>query len=362
MTRTSIFLILFGLLIYSCSNPKTADNTSDKIGFTNNKTDLDKLNEILTSHDDVSQKIIIPSDKSTIVTGQRGTKIFINPKDLETQDGQSFGKNIEVELKELTNTGELLRANAQTISNDSILVSGGAYYIAITSNGEQLRLKNGMSLKVQFPKLSNNEMTLFYGQRDNLGRMNWQKSNKKFEQNVESARAKLGIALMPQPTRSTRLEYSEGNFNQKEHAEEDDSTISPEVKVRNYKDRKIAQKVYDETELTKLGWINCDRFLETELKTDLYVSFSPNDSLKYANVYLIFKDINSVIQADFYSDESPQFDNLPIGYKTKLIAYTVKNEKILAYSKDLTISKGQKMNLDLREMSSTEFKKLIRNE
>ena len=356
MTKISISLILFGLLIYSCSNPKTADKTSDKISFTNNKTDLDKLNEILTSNDDVSQKVIIPSDKSTIVTGQRGTKIFINPKDLETQDGQLFGKNIELELKELTNTGELFRANAQTISNDTILISGGAYYIAITSNGEQLRLKNGMSLKVQFPKLSDNEMTLFYGQRDDLGRMNWQKSNKKFEQTGYSVRAKLGTALMPQPT---RLGYSEGNFNQ---GEEQDSTISPEVKVKNYKDRKISQKVYDEIGLTKLGWINCDRFLETELKTDLYVSFSPNDSIKYANVYLIFKDINSVIQADFYSDKSPQFDNLPIGYKTKIIAYTVKNEKIFAYSKDLTILKGQKMNLDLQEMSSTEFKKLIQNE
>ena len=359
MTKISISLILFGLLIYSCSNPKTADKTSDKISFTNNKTDLDKLNEILTSNDDVSQKVIIPSDKSTIVTGQRGTKIFINPKDLETQDGQLFGKNIELELKELTNTGELFRANAQTISNDTILISGGAYYIAITSNGEQLRLKNGMSLKVQFPKLSDNEMTLFYGQRDDLGRMNWQKSNKKFEQNVQSARAKPAMAPMPNPTRPV---YSEGKFNQGEKAEEHDSTISPEVKVKNYKDRKIAQKVYDEIGLTKLGWINCDRFLETELKTDLYVSFNPNDSLKYANVYLIFKDINSVIQADFYSDESPQFDNLPIGYKIKLVAYTVKNEKILAYSKDLTISKGQKMYLDLQEMSSTEFKKLIRNE
>ena len=325
MTRTSIFLILFGLLIYSCSSPKTADNTSDKISFTNNKTEIDKLNEILTRYDDVSQKIIIPSDKSTIVTGQKGTKIFINPNDLITQNGKPLEKNIEVELKELTNTYELLRINAQTVSNDSILISGGAYYIAITSNGEQLRLKIGMSLKVQFPKLSDNEMTLFYGQRDDLGRMNWQKSNKKFEQTVYSARAKSGTALMPQPP---RLGYSEGNFNQ---GEEQDSTISPEVKVKNYKDRKISQKVYDEIGLTKLGWINCDRFLETELKTDLYVSFSPNDSVKYANVYLIFKDINSVIQADFYSDKSPQFDNLPIGYKTKIIAYTVKNEKIFAY-------------------------------
>ncbi len=98
-----------------------------------------------------------------------------------------------------------------------------------------------------------------------------------------------------------------------------------------------------------------------EDKTELYVNFNEQDNIKNANVYLVFKDINSVIQAYNDSDKSLQFENLPIGYKTRLIAYTIKNEKVFAYSTDLTIAKRQKMNLDLKEITEQDFKKLISN-
>ena len=90
----------------------------------------------------------------------------------------------------------------------------------------------------------------------------------------------------------------------------------------------------------------------------LYVNFNEQDNVINANIYLVFKDINSVIQAYYYADNLPQFENIPVGYKVRLIAYTVKNEKVFAYSTDLTIAKGQKLNLDLKEITEKDFKKL----
>jgi hypothetical protein len=52
---------------------------------------------------------------------------------------------------------------------------------------------------------------------------------------------------------------------------------------------------------------------------------------------------------------------MPTGYKARLIAYTVKDEKVFAYSTSLTITKGQKITLNLKEINDKDFKKLIRN-
>ncbi len=230
----------------------------------------------------------------------------------------------------------------------------------MTSNGEQLKLKDGKTLNVQFPKLSDKEMFLFYGQRNDIGQMNWQKAPETFKYSKPQIQANsetIDIPVESNPKRKSDIEaildYVDGG---------DTTTEEGKKQVAQWKAEAVVEKkLYDAVGLTKLGWINCDRFLETENKTDLYVNFNSKDSVKSANIYLIFKDINSVTQGYFYSDKSPQFGNLPVGYKTKLIAYTVKNEKVFAYSNDLTVTKGQKLTLDLKEITEKDFKKLLNN-
>lgn len=291
------------------------------------------------------------------MTGRKGTKISINPNDFITENGKPLGQHIEVELKELINQGQLLRTNAQTVSDGKLLVSGDAYFIGLTSNGEQLKLKNGKTLNVQFPKLSDKEMALFYGQRNELGQVNWQKATETFKTSQQPKPAKDSVVTIKKSRKSdidAIMDYVESG----------DTTTTQEereIMVKRQKEYKVSQKAYDEIGIAKLGWINCDRFLEVEEKADLYANFNPQDSIKNANVYLVFKDITSVIQAYYYSDKSLQFENMPVGYKARLIAYTVKVEKVFAYSTDLTITKGQKLTLNLNEISDKDFKKLIGN-
>ena len=109
-----------------------------------------------------------------------GTTIYINPNDLETLDGKPLTENIEIELKELTNQLELFGTNTQTVSNGKLLVSGGAYYLNMKSNGKQLKIKDGKNINIDFPKLTNEKMSLFYGQKDSLGIMNWESTKTKF--------------------------------------------------------------------------------------------------------------------------------------------------------------------------------------
>ncbi|MBK9485177.1 MAG: hypothetical protein IPO01_08150 [Chitinophagaceae bacterium] len=203
-------------------------------------------------------------------------------------------------------------------------------------------------------------MALFYGQRNDLGQMNWQKATVTFkvtkpEVNTTTTWDTSYIVWDDEKKSDIEkiMDYVDSGYNP-----------TPEEKERSIKQRKnyaVSQKVYDKIGISKLGWINCDRFLDVDNTTELYATFNPQDSVKNANVYLVFKDINSVIQAYYYSDKSPQFENIPIGYKARLIAYTVKDEKVFAYSTGLTITKGQKLTLNLKEINDKDFKKLISN-
>ena len=357
MTKTLILFISVCFLISSCNNPTTTKENIAQNNSANDKSEIVKLNDALKKYEEPSQIIKVSAEKPSVAIGRKGTKISINPNDLLTESGKPLGQNIEVELKELSNQGQLLRTNAQTVSNGKLLVSGGAYFIDMTSNGEQLKLKESKTLIVQFPKLSDKEMALFYGQRDDLGQINWQKTTEIFKSTQVPASTEAVTSTIKTKRKSeieSILDYADGT----------DTTTTPEGREKYAKwqrEAKITQKLYDEVGINRLGWINCDRFLELGNKTQLYVDFNPKDSIKSANIYLVFKDINSVIQDYFYSDKLPQFDNLPIGYKIRLIAYTIKNEKVFAYSNDLILTKEQKLTLDLKEITEKDFKKLISN-
>lgn len=87
------------------------------------------------------------------------------------------------------------------------------------------------------------------------------------------------------------------------------------------------------------------------------------DSVINANIYLVFKDINSVTQQYYFNgttkDNSVKFEGLPVGYKTKLIAYTVKDEKAYAFASDVTISKNKKLDIVFRPVTEQEFKNML---
>lgn len=354
MTKTLTFFISIFFLICSCSNPTTIKENSAQNNPANDKADIAKLNDALKKYEEPSQIFKVSADKPSVVTGRKGTKISINPNDLVTESGKPLGENIDVELKELTNQGELLRANTQTISDGKLIVSGGAYFVGLTSNSEQLKLKDGRTLSVQFPKLTEKEMALFYGQRNDLEQINWQMANETFKSKPQQSKPETDTVITVKKESKSDidaiLDYIEG----------DTTTEEGKKEVRQWKaEAKVEKQMYEAIELAKLGWINCDRFLEVENKTTLYVNFNPNDSVRNANVYIIFKDINSVAQFYYYSDQLPKFEDMPVGYKARLFAYTVKDEKVFASSTDLTISKGQNLTMDLKETSDQDFKKLI---
>jgi hypothetical protein len=350
-------LILATLGLTSCNNNQA---TSESKPTLDAKTEIKKVNDFLKQYEEPSQIFKISAEKPTKIKGKQGTTISINPTDLVTENGQPVGNNIEVELKELTNQEQLLRTNTQTTSNGQLLVSGGAYFINMTSDGQQLKLKDGKSLSVEFPKITTNEMFLFYGQRDTLGQINWQQAEQKFE-----SKPKEKVKNVVQAdTLSVRRIYFLGRCIEYES----DRPLTPEVKKEieeQMKNSALVDKVYKAVELKQFGWINIDRFYDIPNKTNLQYAFSDKDSIVSANIYLVFKDINSVMQSCYFSFRDKEFnsgfDNIPVGAKTQIIAFSIKNGKTYSYKSDLTIKANETVQLTLKETSQDQVEKLFQS-
>jgi hypothetical protein len=202
-------------------------------------------------------------------------------------------------------------------------------------------------------------MALFYGQRNTLGQINWQKAN-------ETLRAKQQIA--PQQTDVTKKTVKKKSDIDAilDYIESDDTTTTQEEReqyAKRERNFKVEQKLYEAVNIQQFGWINVDRFLEVENRTDFFVKVNTLDSIVNANIYLVFKDINSVTQQYYYNgtakDNSVKFEGLPVGYKTRLIAYTVKDEKAYAFASDVTISKNQKVDIAFKRVTEQEFKNML---
>lgn len=172
----SILMSLFFIFSY-CKNSEKQPQEAFEIPSELRSTVM-VLDDFLKNYDQPSQSFIVKGKQAQQLMGANGTLLFINSEDVETLDGKSVGATIEVELKEILSIPEFIINQLQTLSNEKLLVSDGMYYINMTSKGEQLKLKEGKTVKVQ---LSNNRindtlnaeslnnavagMALFYGRQ-----------------------------------------------------------------------------------------------------------------------------------------------------------------------------------------------------
>ena len=110
---------------------------------------------------------------------------MVDPSVLEKEDGSPLDGKINISIIELTNSNELFKGNTATVSNGQLLASGGSYFIGMECRGKKLRIKRGKTMQVDFPLLKDDEMELFYGERDSIGTMNWKKTGKVLQQEFE---------------------------------------------------------------------------------------------------------------------------------------------------------------------------------
>jgi hypothetical protein len=177
--RVYVTLVLCTVLLFSCNTKGVKSNAGNSIALISDTA-------VLQADEDFSpaqysnqfignsmQMFTAAANKISLITAKKGLKVTLDPAILEKEDGSVIDNKITVSIVEFTTSEELFKANAATISNGQLLSSGGSYFIDMKSDGQQLRIKKGKSLQVQFPVISEKEMQLFYGERDSNLNMNW---------------------------------------------------------------------------------------------------------------------------------------------------------------------------------------------
>lgn len=345
-----IILLLTCLTLYSCNNTNvqqteppaiTAPDTAGQYAAA-----IHELNRVFEPYSEPSQLFKISAHKPGEVNGKKGTILIIDPADLITESGDPLGEHIEVTLLELMNQRALLSTNTPTVSDGRLLVSGGAYYINMTSGGKTLKLKEGKKLQARFPEITGKEMLLFYGERNNYGQLNWKPEPNVFKSTPPA----------PATANAKKVFRSEVDAIMAYADQADTSPGQPRVAGKTNKE---AVTLYEAIGLDRFGWINCDRFLDVREKTTVRIHFPPADSISNARVHLVFNSINSMIQEDLRPGHPLVFEDIPVGYKVTVIAYTVQKGIVRACTETTTIAPGQELTLRPVTVSTNELKQLV---
>ncbi len=107
--------------------------------------------------------------------------------------------------------------------------------------------------------------------------------------------------------------------------------------------------------VVKLGWINCDIFLELEKTIDYFVQTPASKGTK---IKMIFKDIDGVLMADS-TDGGFVFSKVPLGKQVTIFAIKNTDGQFQTAFQEVTISDKPLQTLTFKETTLTELKQQI---
>lgn len=212
-------------------------------------------------------------NSDTVLVGDGGTKICLKKGSLNIKTGK-----VKVQLSEFYSISDMILAGLSTVSNDNLLETAGMICLNIkTEDGEKVYLED-TKCTFQTPKqaIIKEDMLLFNGAINDQDIINW----------------RLNIVAAV-PTDSVLIN-------------------------KNY----IDQSYF--FQLSSLGWINCDRFIEVEEQLDLIVDVT-NDGGSYS---LVMKSFNSIIPGFVNENNQLVFKGIPANEPISLVGIAKKGEKI----------------------------------
>ncbi len=382
-----------------------------------------------------TQRFVASPHGPSVIRAANGLEVMVNPAVLEKEDGTAVNGKITVNIIELMNSSDLFKSNAATVSNGKLLASGGSYYIGMTCDGKKLRIKKNNALQVSFPIIKNDEMELFYGERDSLQQMNWKRAGLYLQEepdellfsdvnrNVSDQFVEQGPSFAFLKGRIFRSMKEQVYYYEKKvsltelldsvnkhtvklkvdtvsywprnlptnqrldtnyltlmygprfqfllRAIKEENTPAPQERqslsrdtLSNRNELSLAAQIrnyYAPADITRLGWINCDRFYQNRnpanLPLDLPITFT-NTRIEY---FIIFKKFNGLMSGSAKVGDSAKLvlNNLPLNEPIKLIAFTKSNGLLYEASVDTWIGVDAPLPLAFKEISIGDMNKIF---
>jgi hypothetical protein len=188
MSKLTIFHCLILIIISSsCNTPQ--NNIDEKLTdpawyFASNMDELKMQLKISTD------TFSINSTRDTIITAEKGTKLFIPKNILQFENGSPIESPVTITISEYYNQQDFIQGNLSTTSKNQLIETGGMVNIVAKCQDQILTVKKGEKYGLYFPKNENvKQMQTFYGETDSLNNIQW------VEQKIEKAKPINNIVM-----------------------------------------------------------------------------------------------------------------------------------------------------------------------
>lgn len=293
---TLLLFLFFILTLISCDRETCCDDPIEENTFTPPSTqEFNLLREDALLQSFQGGPFI--ADEGVNFTSGNGAQLQIFPGCLTTTDGEIIVDEVELEFIEFYSRDEMLGPNKPTMGrlqdgNKAMLITGGAFYINITRNGERVLPVCGIQLTVPVELTGgpDEEMTLWTGVIDSNGDLTWE----------------------PNPNGET---FVQGD---------------------NYS-----------AFFQDFGWTNIDRFFnDPRPKTTIQVLVTEGYTAQNSSIYLSFDgEENGLAHLDTFNPETNMFSEhygqLSVGLEVHLIFVSAEEDLWRYGIKSITVSENQ---------------------
>ncbi|MEM7185683.1 MAG: hypothetical protein AAF466_03405 [Bacteroidota bacterium] len=375
MLRQLLLLLAIALSLLGCQN--------------DSKDDLTVLLQQFELKPETQQ---FSADSVFEFVGSKGTRIRVNPNDLMAPSGKQID-SVEVRLLELTSLSDLVRNNAQTVSNGRWLVSGGSFEITLYSEDEMLELKPNRSIDVQLPKIRDEQMNLFIGERNEQGDMNWIPDTTSFQEQryrgyvyyydilvdteknrrygiqsgyyKEIAKGDTLYQVTIDEFRTVAIERRADSVYQIQdtlyainivdesryrelNGEATDGVVLTEIDV-------AFDRFYAEISVSKLGWINIDRFYP-EITERARLELHKTDRDIAQQVFLLDPSQNTLVVLYPESDNLELYsESVPLNTPLTVLVFGHDGTDTYVFKQEVELQVDQEINIDLKKIDPEEI-------
>jgi hypothetical protein len=284
-----------------------------------------------------SQFFLIDPLKDTTIYGVEGTIVHIPARALTTK------MKVEVELKEFYKMADMMINDLSTVSNGSMIETGGSIYLDAKEHKTQknVSINPQIGLDVAFTNGKDDpEMEIFIKDPSST-RMNWIRPRRVTSSVTRKWSMTETLLDMDGTVISTKTYNSKKEWD--DHLKEEaDKKKAEEVIVAKKQENYERLKVYD------LGYINCDKF-PNEAKMQFAVT--ADDSL-VAEYFIVFDDVKGVLKGNTQG-RMVSFGEVPKERSGTLVAVAFYGDKSYFYKKSVVLKNAQTAKVQLQPVAKS---------
>lgn len=289
-----------------------------------------------------SLSFLVENDKVDTILTASGTRLIIPPNSFEFISGGVPNGPIKIELKEVFEKPDMILNRLSTMSDGNLLESFGMINIDAESNGKELRKRDNTSLILEIPnKKKGTRGELFYGKLNENKTIDWEyEGGNDIIEVIDTILQKSnGLAEFKRTTYKIinykKYFVSDTSFTTTYYPNADSTTNTALIYIpEHYK-----------FEIKKLGWINCDRFVEVKNKTTLSIELT---DYSMPTGFIVFDSLNSAMNIFFDNNGKTLIQGLPDKSLVDLIILDKIGDNVFWSKTSLTtgMTKNMKVNTD----------------